>query len=236
MGFDDAPGSPTPLYRRGSSSKHFSHRRVIAVLDKYEKYLVDEEDTLYPEPGSRHNSFARFSPPSPVYNVLEDDGCDLESMDIHLRETYFATSSERGRWKSSPIIPRAYAAKQFISSPVRPHRGHSTPVKSDQNVKSSLLEFREFVRRQSTSGVAEDPTRSPFLTASDHNDSEDHRSSSPLPPSSPPTSPMSLAAFQLDDCVSITDDMNLDDDCGSDYVRVCSLISLSQILISSNFD
>jgi len=162
----------------------------------------------------------------------EDDGRRLESLDIHPHETYFATSSERGRWKSSPIIPRTYGAKQFPSSPICPHRRHSTPVKvkSIQNAKSSLLEFREFARRQS-SEVIEEPSKYPFLSSSDHNDTEDHRSSSPLPPSSPPTSPLSLAASQLDDCASVCDDMNLDAGYSSDDVRVFSLISLSQPVI-----
>ncbi|OJA15618.1 hypothetical protein AZE42_10322 [Rhizopogon vesiculosus] len=208
MEFDDPPSSPTPLYPRGRSSKH--------VLNKYGRYLGNEDDILDYQPRSKHNSHVRLSPPSPAHDLPEDDGCDLESMNIHLRETYFATSSERGRWKSSPIIPRTSAAKPYMSGPIRPYRGQSTPVKSTPNTKSSLLEFREFVRRQSTSGVFEDPLRSPFLAASDHNDSEDNRSSSPLPPSSPPTSPMSLALSQPDDCVFINDDMNLDDDCSSD--------------------
>jgi len=227
---DDPPGSPTPLYHRGSPSRHMSHQRITSGLDKLGRYLGDK-DMLVSEPRSRHSSLGRLSPISLAYDLPGDDGCDLESMDIHLRETYFATSSERGRWKSSPIIPRTYAAEPFMSDPVRPYRGHSTPVKSTHNRKSSLLEFREFVRRQSTNGVADDHSGSPFLTDNDNNDSEDYRSSSPLPSSSPPTSPMSLAASQPDDCVSINDDMNLDDNCSSDDVRVCYLFSLSRPVI-----
>jgi hypothetical protein len=195
------------------------------VLDLYGIYLFNEDGIDF-NLCSRLNSRSRLSPDSPAHDLPEDDGCDLEGMDVHLRETYFATSSERGRW-SSPIIPRT---KPFISGPVRSYRGQSTPVKSTQNIKSSLLEFREYVRRKSTSRAAEDPLRSPFLSVSD-NDIEDYRSSSPLPPSSPLTSPMSLAALLPDDCVSINDDMNLGDDCGSDDVRVCPLISLSQPVI-----
>ncbi|OAX40930.1 hypothetical protein K503DRAFT_565649 [Rhizopogon vinicolor AM-OR11-026] len=231
MEFDDPPSSPTPLYPRGRSSKQASHQRVTSVLNKHGRYLGSEDDVLDYQPRSKHNSDVRLSPPSPAHDLPEDNGCDLEGMNIHLRETYFATSSERGRWKSSPIIPRTSAAKPYMSGPIRPYRGQSTPVKSTPNTKSSLLEFREFVRRQSTSGVIEDPLRSPFLAASDHNDSEVYRNSSPLPPSSPPTSPMSLALSQPDDCVFINDDMNLDDDCSSDDVRVCSLISPSRPVI-----
>lgn len=228
MGFDDdAPGSPTPLYHRGSLSRHMSHQQATSGLNRY----LDDKDMLVSEPRSRDNSLGRLSPISLAYDQLGDDGCDLESLDIHLHETYFATSSERGRWKSSPIIPRTYAAEPFMSDPVRPYRGHSTPAKSTYNRKSSLLEFREFVRRQSTNGVAEDPSGSPFLADNDNNDSDDYRNSSPLPSSSPPTSPMSLAASQLDDYVPINDDMNLDDDCSSDDVRVCYLFSLSRPVI-----
>jgi hypothetical protein len=213
--FDDAPGSPTLFYRRGRTSKYISHQPV----SEYGSYPDSEDEiTVDSEPYRSDDSLAWLCPPSPARDVQEV-GCDSESTDIHLRRTYFATSSERGRWESSPVMPRTYNAKPFTSSPIRPHRGHSTPVKSvTRDVKSPLLEFRDFVRRQSTSGVKEDPSSSPFLAASDSNDIEDYRSLSPLPPSSPPTSPLSLAPSQPDDCALIDDDMVLDDNCNSDDV------------------
>ncbi|KAG2039742.1 hypothetical protein BDR03DRAFT_951096 [Suillus americanus] len=187
------------------------------VSDKYGNYMDSDDEMVDSKPYRSDDLRAWLGPLYPARDVPEDVGCDPESTDIHLRRTYFATSSERGRWQSSPIIPRTYNAKSFTSSPIRPHRGHSTPVKSNtRDVKSPLLEFRDFVRRQSTSGVKDDPSSSPFLVASDSTDIEDYRSLSPLPPSSPPTSPMSLPPSQLDDCASIEDDIVLDDDCNSD--------------------
>ncbi|KAG1765391.1 hypothetical protein EV702DRAFT_72311 [Suillus placidus] len=222
--FDDVPGSPTPFYRRGRTSKCMTHQQVS---DKYGNYLDSEDEMMDSEPYLCDDLLAWLRPPSPARDVPDDVGCDPESMDIHLRRTYFATSSERGRWQSSPVIPRTFNPKSFTSSPIRPHRGHSTPVKSIAgHVKSPLLEFRDFVRRQSTSGVKDDPSSSPFLSASDSHDIEDYRSLSPLPPSSPPTSPMSLAPSQPGDCALIDDGVVLDDDCDSDDVS--SLISVSQ--------
>ncbi|KAG1739302.1 hypothetical protein EDB19DRAFT_851989 [Suillus lakei] len=137
--FDDTPGSPTPFYRRASTSKYMTHQQIS---DKYGKYPDSEDEMVDPEPYRSDDLLAWLGPPSPARDVPEDVGCDPESMDIHLRRTYFATSSERGRWQSSPVIPRTYNAKSFTSSPIRPHRGHSTPVKSiTRDVKSPLLEF-----------------------------------------------------------------------------------------------
>ncbi|KAG2122837.1 hypothetical protein BD769DRAFT_1653347 [Suillus cothurnatus] len=215
--FDDAPGSPTPLYHRSRTSKYLTHQHVS---DKYGSY-PDSEDEADSEPYRSDDLRAWLGPPYLARDVQDDVGCDPESVDIHLRRTYFATSSERGRWQSSPVMPRTYNAKSFTASPIRPHRGHSTPVKSNtRDAKSPLLEFRDFVRRQSTSGVKDDPSSSPFLAASDSNDIEDYRSLSPLPPSSPPTSPMSLAPSQPDDCALIDDDMVLNDDCNSDNLNL----------------
>ncbi|KAG2154459.1 uncharacterized protein EDB93DRAFT_1132425 [Suillus bovinus] len=208
--FDDAPGSPTPFYHRGRTSKYVAHQQVS---DKYGSCPESEDEMVDSEPCHSDDLLSWLGPQCPARDVRKDIGYEPESMDIHLRRTYFATSSERGRWQSSPVIPQTYNAKPFISSPIRPHRGHSTPVKSiTRDVKSPLLEFRDFVRRQSTSGVKVDPSSSPFLAASDSNDIEDYRSLSPLPPSSPPTSPMSLAPSQPDDCALIDDDMVLNND------------------------
>lgn len=208
--FDVAPCSPMLFYHRGRTSEYMPHQ----LVSEYGSYPDSEDEiTVDSEPYRSDDLLAWLGPPSPA----RDAGCDSESMDIHLRRTYFATSSERGRWQSSPVMPRTCNAKSFTSSPIRPLRGHSTPVKSvTRDVKSPLLEFRDFVRRQSTSGVMEDPSSSPFLAASDSNDIEDYRSLSPLPPSSPPTSPLSLAPSQPDDCALIDDDMVLDDNCNSD--------------------
>ncbi|KAG1901984.1 uncharacterized protein F5891DRAFT_1163677, partial [Suillus fuscotomentosus] len=213
--FDDILGSPTPFYHRGRTSKYMTHQHVS---DKYGSYLDSEDEMADSEPCHSDDLLAWLGPRSPAHDAQEDLGYDPESMDIHLRRTYFATSSERGRWQNSPVIPRMYNTKPFTSSPIRPHRGHSTPVKSiTRDAKSPLLEFRNFVRRQSTSGVKDDPSSSPFLAASDSNDIEDYRSLSPLPPSSPPTSPMSLALSHPDDCALIDDDMVLNDNCNSDH-------------------
>ena len=109
---------------------------------------------------------------------------DLESMDIHIRETYFATSAERGRWLSSPIAPRVR------SQAVPPMRGHSSPAKPSAD--ASLL--RERLGRHRLSHTVDEQ----ILTSSSE-DRDDVRCSSPLPPSSPLTSPMSNLSFLSDD-------------------------------------
>ena len=96
---------------------------------------------------------------------------DLESMDIHIRETYFAISAERGRWLSSPIAPRVR------SQVIPPMRGHSSPI------------------RHKTSRSVDQQVS----TSSSGDRDEDLRCSSSLPPSSPLTSPMSNLSFLSED-------------------------------------
>ena len=125
-----------------------------------------------------------------------DDQCeeyDLEGMDIHLRESYFEISAERGRWKSSPIIPRT-RMQMFASSPTRIC---STPV--------TLTGWQTRRRKQSTNSVActEVSTSSVGMNGEDRDESR----FSPLPSSSPPTSPVSCALSLPEDCPVGDDDM-----------------------------
>jgi hypothetical protein len=111
---------------------------------------------------------------------------DLESMDIHIRETYFATSAERGRWLSSPI------ASRVRSQVIPPLRGRSSPIKtpvdaSPQRERSRRHHISRFVDQQISTSLPEDRD-------------EDVRCPSSLPPSSPLTSPMSNLSFLSDDC------------------------------------
>jgi hypothetical protein len=135
-------------------------------------------------------------------SAIADDGeeSDLESMDLHVRKTYFATSAERGRWKSSPIAPRTRLQATFVSSPIRPMRGHSVGRDGLSDTPAS----QERMRRQSTDSTAN--TELSISSFFEDND-EDARYSSPLPPSSPLTSPMSAAPSLPDDC---EDDMAVD--------------------------
>lgn len=111
---------------------------------------------------------------------------DLESMDIHIRETYFATSAERGRWLSSPI------ASRVRSQAIPPIRGHSSPIKTPAD--ASPLKER---LRQNKGSCSVDKQ---ILTSSEEDRDEDVCYSSSLPPSSPLTSPMSNLSFLGDDC------------------------------------
>ena len=111
---------------------------------------------------------------------------DLESMDIHIRETYFATSAERGRWLSSPI------ASRVRSQAIPPMRGHSSPIKTRVDASPP----RDHLRRHHISRFVDQQ----ISASSSENRNEDVRCSSSLPPSSPLISPMSNFSFLSDDC------------------------------------
>ncbi|KIJ68028.1 hypothetical protein HYDPIDRAFT_107615 [Hydnomerulius pinastri MD-312] len=192
--------------RRGNASPFPVHHPLPSLITKFGSCAPrDEVPLFFPEsPPSPHNP--RMT--SHLYSaedsaIIDDDHeeYDLESMDIHVRETYFATSAERGRWMSSPIAPRKRTqAAAFVSSPIRPMRGHSTPVKNvGTNGLRNAFELQERARRQSTNSIAD----TDFLSSSffDENDDEREHSrySSPLPPSSPLTSPMSIGPSLSDD-------------------------------------
>jgi hypothetical protein len=109
-------------------------------------------------------------------NAIADDWeeYDLESMDIHIRETYFATSAERGRWLSSPIATRVR------SKVVPPARGHSSPLKK----VADAIPSPTCKRKRSYSAKK-------WISTSSADSDEDVCYSSSLPPSSPLSSPMS---------------------------------------------
>ncbi|KAF8444909.1 hypothetical protein L210DRAFT_3052874 [Boletus edulis BED1] len=117
--------------------------------------------------------------------IADDYEYDLESMDIHIRETYFATSAERGRWLSSPIVSRVR------SQAIPPMRGHSSPVRT----LADASPLRERSRRHKISRSVNEQ----IFTSSSEDRDEDLRCSSPLPPSSPLTSPVSNHSFLSDE-------------------------------------
>ncbi|KAF8134403.1 hypothetical protein EV363DRAFT_891581 [Boletus edulis] len=117
--------------------------------------------------------------------IADDYEYDLESMDIHIRETYFATSAERGRWLSSPIVSRVR------SQAIPPMRGHSSPVRT----LADAPPLRERSRRHKISRSVNEQ----IFTSSSEDRDEDLRCSSPLPPSSPLTSPVSNHSFLSDE-------------------------------------
>jgi len=128
-----------------------------------------------------------------------DDQCeeyDLEGMDVHLRESYFEISAERGRWKSSPIVPRT-RMQMFASSPTRIC---STPV-----TVTGTFSWQTRRRRQSTNSIAYTDISSSSVGM--NGEDRDGSRFSPLPSSSPPTSPVSFALSLPEDCPAGSDDM-----------------------------
>ena len=122
----------------------------------------------------------------------DDEDEDAEN-GVHSR---FALSSERGRWKSSPLPMKTY-------SRAPPRASTSAVSQPDTADKRS---FRKL-------GVHSDPpvmdprASSPIAPAA-----RAMRLSSPLPPSSPPMSPVSVAHALPEDDYTTEEDMLVDDD------------------------
>ena len=179
MGFD-------AMKKNLFGSKHHMHHWARNIQTHFSSY--DEDPFELPPSDNVLPSSDTDTP---------DDQCeehDLESMDIHLRESYFEVSAERGRWKSSPIIPRT-RTHIFASSPTRTC---STPA-----VTLGPFTWKR-PRRESTNSVpcTEVSTSSVGINSEDLDES---RFSSPLPSSSPPTSPVSFA-------LSLPEEYRVDED------------------------
>lgn len=161
----------------------YIHRPLPSLITKFAEHALRSDAPLSYSPSS-------FScTPQTTYLYPQGDSAvaddceeyDLESMDIHIRESYFAISAERGRWLSSPIAPRVR------SQAIPPMRGHSSPIKTLADVSP----LRERLRRHKTSRSFDQQ----ISTSSSEDRDEDLRCSSSLPPSSPLTSPMSNHSF-----------------------------------------
>ena len=123
------------------------------------------------------------------------------SLESDVRQTCFAISSERGRWKSSPIPIKTYS-RSFAcasSSTSRPNPSEKTSDPRAQHVHSSPTEWR----RPSTASSISDFPHSPVSLALPSRSEEPllrRAASSSLPPSSPPMSPISIAPWiDMDD-------------------------------------
>ena len=216
-----------------------SHQRYIAPIK-----------SLYSSSGmSVHTSFtshydASYTSEDPNYlsrsvSLIESD----------VRQTCFAISSERGRWKSSPIPIKTYSrpsARVSSSSTSRPNPCEKTskamsnisPLKLTgktsgpraQHVHSSPTEWR----RPSTASSISNFPRSPVSLGLPSKSEEPllHRAaSSSLPSSSPPMSPISIAPWMdMDDELEI--DM-LDSDDDFPKIDVCHTLISSSIRINS---
>lgn len=148
-------------------------RPLPSLTSHFLSYLSCGEDPI-DSPHSDYDFFSEFN--DSVYSQGEE--YDLESMDIRVRESYFEVSEERGRWMSSPTVSSIHT-QTFISSSAR--------------ACSSTLDWQARTRRLSANSVTcSEVSSTSFL----HDNSETwdgSRCSSPLPSSSPPTSPMSFA-------------------------------------------
>ena len=187
---DKVVGIPHPwsCHTRPEHSTPYTHCPLPSLMTKFAAH------SLWGDAPPPYSASFFPSPPQMTYfypqgdSTIADD-CeeyDLESMNIHIRETYFATSAERGRWLSSPI------ASRVRSHPSPPFRGHSSPVK--RLADTSPLGERS--RRRTESCVVDEQ----MSTSLSEDLDEDKCYSSSLPPSSPLSSPLSSLSFLGDDC------------------------------------
>ena len=145
--------------------------------------------------------------------------------DLH-RQTYFATSSERGRWKSSPIPMKTYS-RPFASTSSR-QTENMTKLNKTANPNTR---GRKDQRRPSTASSISDIPNSPItqtLPSMSEEPFSRQQTSSPLPPSSPPTSPISIALSMPE---SDEEDMLVDSDDERRYTAESAItVSLSFFL------
>jgi hypothetical protein len=163
---------------------------------------------------------------------LSPDGTDGDDEDEEfedVRQTCFAVSSERGRWKSSPIPmkthSRSYGSTSMSASrPIRQPifdkaasiKPNLTPFnlisgKSISRLPMSAVEWR----RPSTGSSVSDLLHSPIARTSISKSEEPPerlRTSSPLPPSSPPMSPVSGIHSTFETDYTTEEDMLVDSD------------------------
>lgn len=155
--------------------------------------------------------------PRPVSPIETDEE---EFPDI--RQTCFAISSERGRWKSSPIPIKTHSrpsawtssstSRSNINEKASKAKSNLTPLKllgksSDARAPHDHSSPTEW-RRPSTSSSISDFPHSPVsstLPSRSEEPSLYRAASSSLPPSSPPISPISIAPL-----IDIDDELEVD--------------------------
>lgn len=133
----------------------------------------------------------------------DEDECEA----FEKRQTCFATSSERGRWKSSPIPIKTYS-HPYASSSLSTSRSidQTIPGLAPLNITGKSNSHTQWRRPSTASSISEhSPTAATLPSFS-------QEPSSPLPPSSPPMSPMS-ATFSMPESDDTTEeDMLVDSD------------------------
>lgn len=148
-------------------------RPLPSLTSRFLSYLSCGEDPI-DSPHSDNNPFPEFT--DSVYSQSKE--YDLESMDIRVRESYFEVSEERGHWMSSPTVSSTHA-QTFISSTAR--------------ARSSTPDWQARTRRLSANSVTCSEVSSTSFLHDGRETWDGSCCSSPLPSSSPPTSPMSFA-------------------------------------------
>ncbi|KAH0828082.1 hypothetical protein J3R83DRAFT_3739 [Lanmaoa asiatica] len=202
--FEDAT-HPWSCRTRPEPPLLYIHRPLPSLMTKFTANTLQSDAPLScsPSPFSSVPQTTCFYPQGDSAIADDCEEYDLEGMDIHIRETYFATSAERGRWLSSPIASRVQ------SQAIPPMRGYSSPIKTRADASPPRARSR---RRKRNCSVDKQ-----ILTSSSEDRDEDLRCSSPLPPSSPFTSPISNLSFLGYDCEddSVVDPHSNSDDCHS---------------------
>ncbi|KIM78857.1 hypothetical protein PILCRDRAFT_10796 [Piloderma croceum F 1598] len=208
--------SPAYLSRRGPSDYSDDYEDISALWPLARGARLN---SLY---ASKHAAFPSHSDDEPHWtsksdasglHVLEnkhlspddtDEEDEYEAFGDIKRQTCFATSSERGRWKSSPIPIKTYSHPYASTSLLTPRSIEETmsglaPLnitgKSNSHTHSQW-------RRPSTASSISEQSMSPTASTLP---SWFQEPSSPLPPSSPPTSPMS-ATFSMPESDDTTEE------------------------------
>jgi hypothetical protein len=146
------------------------------------------------------------------HTILDDtdEEDEYETFGDARRQTCFATSSERGRWKSSPIPIKTHS-RSVESASSRPNEKVVNVNTADASNSRAHTEWR----RHSTASPIPDTPESPIvptLLSRSEEPLSRHQTSSPLPPSSPPASPMSIALSMPESDDTIEEDMLVDSD------------------------
>lgn len=134
------------------------------------------------------------------YVVPDSDDEEAEN-GCHSR---FALSSERGRWKSSPIPIKTHS--RILSLPSTSPATRPLEKSRKRKVSRQILGKPDFI----VDAAPERKIPAPFAF-SPIGPSRSRRELSPLPPSSPPMSPVSIAQWMPEDD-SNEEDMLIDDD------------------------
>ena len=129
-----------------------------------------------------------------------DEEDQYEVLEEVQRQTCFATSSERGRWQSSPIPIKTYSRISTSTSvrPIEDKTKKPSLTRLNTTGKSNSRAPTDW-KQPSTASSISDPQASPTaLTLPSMSEEPPSRRHTPLPPSSPPASPMSIAASMPD--------------------------------------